>query len=66
MLLWVVAFALPAELVALLVLPCFVFWPPLPAFVAVWGEVAVDPPLCSVDADCTTVCDWPVLAPPPS
>src|SRR5438045_942301 len=47
-LLWVVAFALPAELVALLVLLCSACRPPLPTFVAACVDVAVDPPLCSV------------------
>jgi hypothetical protein len=63
---WCVALELPAELVAALVLLCSAAWlPPPAALTGVCVEVAVPPAFWSVEADCTTVCDWPPLEEPP-
>jgi hypothetical protein len=62
---WCVVFELPAELVAALVLLCCAPWAAPPALTGVCVEVALLPPVWSVEADCTTVCDWPLLDSPP-
>jgi hypothetical protein len=57
-LVWFVVFALPAELVAALVLLCSAAaWLPLPTLTGACVEVALLAAFWSVGADWTTVCD---------